>query len=88
MRSVVRVYPDPPIKAQPRSKHLEVKKFKGAIAQLGEHLPCTQGVVGSIPSGSTKKQGEKLEGLVLREGINHCASGRSLLSVKCVVSFR
>jgi hypothetical protein len=27
---------------------------QGAIAQLGEHLPCTQGVVGSIPSGSIK----------------------------------
>ena len=26
---------------------------EGAIAQLGERLPCTQEVVGSIPSGST-----------------------------------
>ena len=25
----------------------------GAIAQLGEHLLCKQGVVGSIPTGST-----------------------------------
>jgi hypothetical protein len=25
----------------------------GGIAQLGEHLLCKQGVVGSIPSGST-----------------------------------
>ena len=25
----------------------------GAVAQLGEHLLCKQGVVGSIPSGST-----------------------------------
>ena len=25
----------------------------GGVAQLGEHLPCTQGVVGSIPSAST-----------------------------------
>ena len=25
----------------------------GAIAQLGEHLPCTQGVSGSIPLSST-----------------------------------
>ena len=24
----------------------------GVIAQLGEHLPCKQGVVGSIPTGS------------------------------------
>ena len=28
----------------------------GAIAQLGEHLLCKQGVVGSIPSGSTIPQ--------------------------------
>ena len=26
---------------------------QGAIAQLGEHLLCKQGVVGSIPTGST-----------------------------------
>ncbi len=25
----------------------------GAVAQLGEHLVCNQGVVGSIPSSST-----------------------------------
>ena len=42
MRSVVRVYPDPPF-----DDH-------GAIAQLGEHLLCKQGVVGSIPTGSTR----------------------------------
>ncbi len=27
--------------------------YLGAVAQLGEHLLCKQGVVGSIPSGST-----------------------------------
>ena len=27
--------------------------MNGAIAQLGEHLLCKQGVVGSIPTGST-----------------------------------
>jgi hypothetical protein len=26
----------------------------GAVAQLGEHLPCTEGVAGSIPVSSTK----------------------------------
>lgn len=26
----------------------------GGLAQLGEHLLCKQGVVGSIPSSSTK----------------------------------
>ncbi len=29
----------------------------GAIAQLGEHLLCKQGVVGSIPTGSTSFSG-------------------------------
>ena len=28
-------------------------QFFGAIAQLGERLPCTQEVGGSIPPGST-----------------------------------
>ena len=28
----------------------------GAIAQLGEHLPCKQGVSGSNPLSSTKKE--------------------------------
>jgi hypothetical protein len=27
----------------------------GAVAQLGEHLLCKQGVVGSIPSSSTRQ---------------------------------
>jgi hypothetical protein len=31
------------------------KEEDGAIAQLGEHLLCKQGVVGSIPTGSSKK---------------------------------
>ena len=41
--SVVRDHPDPPS----HSNH-------GGLAQLGEHLLCKQGVVGSIPSSSTK----------------------------------
>ena len=28
--------------------------MKGAVAQLGEHLLCKQGVIGSIPISSTK----------------------------------
>ena len=31
----------------------------GAIAQLGEHLLCTQGVVGSNPSSSTNLSPDK-----------------------------
>ena len=38
---MVRIHPDPP-------------EFAGAVAQLGEHLLCKQGVVGSIPSSSTR----------------------------------
>ena len=28
-------------------------KLNGGLAQLGEHLLCKQGVIGSIPIGST-----------------------------------
>ena len=37
---MVQIHPDPPPEL-------------GAIAQLGERLPCTQEVGGSIPPGST-----------------------------------
>ena len=30
-----------------------VSRIDGALAQLGEHLLCKQGVVGSIPTSST-----------------------------------
>ena len=36
-------------------------KRLGAIAQLGEHLLCKQGVVGSIPTGSTSSRGQRTE---------------------------
>ena len=29
---------------------------RGGVAQLGEHLPCTQGVSGSIPLGSIESK--------------------------------
>lgn len=35
-------------------------KHSGAIAQLGERLPCTQEVSGSIPLGSTTSPSERL----------------------------
>ena len=40
---MVQIHPDPP----------GSNDTYGAIAQLGEHLLCKQGVDGSIPSGST-----------------------------------
>ena len=33
----------------------------GALAQLGEHLLCKQGVIGSIPIGSTKALLERVD---------------------------
>jgi hypothetical protein len=44
---VVRDHPDPPFP-------FEDQTIPGGLAQLGEHLLCKQGVVGSIPSSSTK----------------------------------
>ena len=35
------------------------RKAYGGVAQLGEHLPCKQGVMGSNPIISTR--GEKME---------------------------
>ena len=32
---------------------MTLKLVQGALAQLGEHLLCKQGVIGSIPIGST-----------------------------------
>jgi hypothetical protein len=46
----------------------------GGLAQLGEHLLCKQGVVGSIPSSSTnelntKAASMKIEAVLLLIGI-------------------
>ena len=39
--------------------------LNGGVAQLGEHLPCKQGVMGSIPIISTSREadtrGDKME---------------------------
>ena len=43
--SLVRAQLDPP--------NFQCEKPDGGLAQLGEHLLCKQGVVGSIPSSST-----------------------------------
>lgn len=54
---MVRIHPDPPASclrwliAKP-----PVYCMTGGLAQLGEHLLCKQGVVGSIPSSSTNSQ--------------------------------
>ena len=51
VRSEVQVLPGPPF----------LTRISGAVAQLGEHLLCKQGVVGSIPSGSTISGVERME---------------------------
>ena len=52
---MVRFQPDPPgIKLS-----LMMVISSGGLAQLGEHLLCKQGVVGSIPSSSTKVCGNQ-----------------------------
>ena len=43
MRSVVQLYPGPPL-------------YRGAVAQLGERLVCNQEATGSIPVSSTRIQ--------------------------------
>ena len=43
MRSVVQLYPGPPL-------------YRGAVAQLGERLVCNQEATGSIPVSSTRKR--------------------------------
>ena len=56
MRSEVQVLPDPPSDAAVEAPGWQGRgksRFAGAIAQLGERLPCTQEVGSSILPGST-----------------------------------
>jgi hypothetical protein len=55
---MVRIHPDPPRSCLVRwpSGNLWDPGMTGGLAQLGEHLLCKQGVVGSIPSSSTNPQ--------------------------------
>ena len=55
---MVQIHPDPPLLDGKGNQALRVyiavlSKVHGAIAQLGERLPCTQEVSGSIPLSST-----------------------------------
>ena len=56
---MVQIHPDPPDFLGQFIRKFFGHNFIGAIAQLGERLPCTQEVVGSIPSGSTKKRAKR-----------------------------
>ena len=56
---MVRIHPDPPEQgsgAPVADDRGRGRKQDGAVAQLGEHLLCKQGVVGSIPISSTSTQ--------------------------------
>ena len=44
----------------------------GAVAQLGEHLLCKQGVSGSIPLSSTKSIGVETDGICLLKKYKFC----------------
>ncbi len=57
---MVRIHPDPPLflrwlRLAGEDPGLSIC-MTGGLAQLGEHLLCKQGVVGSIPSSSTNHQ--------------------------------
>jgi hypothetical protein len=52
--------------ARPRSASAR-ERNDGAVAQLGEHLLCKQGVSGSIPLSSTNSIGVELNGLSFEE---------------------
>src|SRR5512143_1281093 len=57
VRSEVRLFPDPPL-SHVGNCASALRRFigaavHGAVAQLGEHLLCKQGVTGSIPVSST-----------------------------------
>jgi hypothetical protein len=45
---MVRAHPDPPVCGWALGQ-----RINGGVAQLGEHLLCKQGVIGSIPFTST-----------------------------------
>jgi hypothetical protein len=50
---MVRAHPDPPHGGLEARAAIR-RSVDGGVAQLGEHLLCKQGVIGSIPFTSTK----------------------------------
>ena len=54
MRSVVQIYLGPPVEGVATDGGED--SGPGGVAQLGERLPCTQEVIGSIPFTSTSIQ--------------------------------
>ena len=62
------------------------KPFRGGVAQLGEHLPCKQGVMGSIPIISTnfsiEPQSGPSEKFVEADGSRRNHAGKTLASFR------
>jgi hypothetical protein len=55
---MVQVHLGPPRFKKIRNSNFEIRILEvGGVAQLGERLPCTQEVIGSIPFTSTKLSG-------------------------------
>ena len=52
-----------------------VKTLYGGVAQLGEHLPCKQGVKGSIPFISTSRETDVMVERIPNEFKTVCSSG-------------
>jgi hypothetical protein len=77
---LVQLQPDPPVARDEGASHPDSgpasNTLHGGVAQLGEHLLCKQGVIGSIPFTSTncKDEGGRMKG-----GI-HAASGAGEIS--------
>ncbi len=55
---------------------------RGGVAQLGEHLPCKQGVMGSNPIISTKTQKTRQANIGERTDETDCSShgGKAILA--------
>ena len=52
-------------------KETEYPLENGGVAQLGEHLPCKQGVMGSIPIISTSPKRKQGRGEDYENTVNH-----------------
>ena len=67
---MVRIHPDPPTAFARRvgARGARAASDRGAVAQLGEHLLCKQGVVGSIPISSTSVPQGRGKGSAKRAG--------------------
>ena len=70
---MVRAHPDPPGlkgggRVVARNRHRRARgSNNGGVAQLGEHLLCKQGVIGSIPFTSTNQEsGDRNQGTETR----------------------